>query len=72
MTGGILHVWPVFHHDGTVSVYGETIGRKYTHGPYMFRFECNCGRAVVALTARELRGQIRVHVNTDDHLSVHA
>jgi hypothetical protein len=60
--------WPFFHWDGTVTVHGDTVGRKYSNGIGGFRFVCECGYVTSQPLARMLRRAVSVHIDAQEHI----
>lgn len=62
-----MNSWPVFHRDGTVTVQGEIVGRKFVSGLGGFRFACECGHVATQPSVRLLRRAVTVHLATPEH-----
>lgn len=63
-----MSAWPTFHRDGTVTVHGDVVGRKYVSGLNGFRFTCNCGHVSTLPMARSLRRAVSAHLETTEHV----
>jgi hypothetical protein len=63
-----MNTWPFFHHDGTVTVQGEVVGRKFVSGLGGFRFACKCGHVATQPLVRLLRRAVTVHLASQEHV----